>query len=1016
MPLDPSPPPKRRPRPAAPVAPPSDVPAELTNHPRYRVVRKLGEGGMGAVYLAEHRVMRQPRAIKVLNKAMLASPAALDRFQAEVRAAAQLSHHNIAQAHDADQAGDLHFLVMEYVEGINLAQALAQRGPLPVADACNYIHQAALGLQHAFDKGMVHRDVKPQNLMLTPEGRVKVLDFGLARMGSQRRRGLTASGAFLGTPAYVAPEQAMDARTADTRADVYSLGCTLYCLLAGRPPFVEEMPLNVIMAHVQQEPEPLHRLRPDVPRELSAVVAKTLAKDPRDRYQTPIEVARALAPFARLASKARPSVSAPVPRAPEPSGTGTVAASDTRQVPPAQRKPVSRPPRRVAAQPPVAPLARSGTEATPAEGEGSSGSAGGPGRSKLGLGMIAGTATLLIVLLGVGVLWLSQRGTEPADKPRSAAARPPTHKEEAAPHDAGAPQADHEKATPRVAPVHPKEEEEGSVPPKVAGPPPAVPQLPKERTGVLLVQGLQGGDGVFVDGKRAPDPDGGADGAARLDVNEGFHQLKVTRAGHRDWTREVPVRAGEPATVTVRPERLQGELVLEKLPPGARALLDGQEVRLKRGDNGTSDPLPLDTGAHELTVTAEGFGDYTAKVTIEADKQVRHALAMVAAEAPNKNANLINAGVAYLKSRQAPDGTWTHTKDTPNTVGVTALCGLALLEAGIKPDDRVIRDAARAVREQSLVCTHTYSLSLAILFLDRVGDPADDELIASMAVRLLAGQDATYGGWSYDCPPLAGDEVKRLQKQLFQRDGPAGLPAPPTGPRHRRERRDLSPEIRQQADLIIRLLAQPHDPAKASMGDNSNVHLAILGLWVARRQGIPIEAAAQRVNARFRLSQKPDGGWCYTPAEPPPKTNPSMTCAGLLGLAVGFGSNPKRASGPPKDPAVSKALEYLGKWMEEPGAAAKAGGLVGGVAPGRVPYYLWGLERVCQIYGVEKLDGKDWYAWGTKWATANQKPDGSWEAELGPVVDTAFVLLFLEHGDLVPDLTQQHQLRAGQLP
>src|SRR5262249_27825224 len=156
----------------------------------------------------------------VINPSVLDNPGALARFQTEARAAATLDHANIARAHDADQAGDLHFLVMEYVEGMSLWQLLQKKGPMSVASGCHCVCQAALGLQHAFEHGMAHRDIKPQNLMLTPKGQVKVLDFGLARMRGPKDvgKGLTQADSFMGTPEYVSPEQATDARQADIRA------------------------------------------------------------------------------------------------------------------------------------------------------------------------------------------------------------------------------------------------------------------------------------------------------------------------------------------------------------------------------------------------------------------------------------------------------------------------------------------------------------------------------------------------------------------------------------------------------------------------------------------------------------------------------------------------------------------------------------------------------------------------------------------------------------------------------
>jgi serine/threonine protein kinase/HEAT repeat protein len=295
------------------------IPPELIDHPRYRVLGLIGQGGMGAVYRAEHRRMERPVALKVINPALMRHPATVERFQQEVRTAARLHHPNIVTAYDADQAGNppLHFLVMEYVEGQSLADLVRQRGPLPVAEACEYVRQAALGLQHAHEQGMVHRDVKPHNLMRTPRGQVKILDFGLARlartpghfapadtvMGSRtlnnhptpaRPLALTGAGTVMGTADYIAPEQAADPRTADIRADIYALGCTLYFLLVGRPPFPESTDREKIARHAATPLPPL----PELPSGLAAVLARMTAKAPADRFATPAEVARALALFA----------------------------------------------------------------------------------------------------------------------------------------------------------------------------------------------------------------------------------------------------------------------------------------------------------------------------------------------------------------------------------------------------------------------------------------------------------------------------------------------------------------------------------------------------------------------------------------------------------------------------------------------------------------------------------------------------------------------------------------------
>jgi tRNA A-37 threonylcarbamoyl transferase component Bud32 len=273
------------------------VPAELADHERYRVVRLLGAGGMGAVFEAEHRVLHRPVALKVINRAYTARPAAVERFRREVRAAARLSHPNIVTTHDAEDAGATHFLVMEYVEGVSLGRLVKERGPLPVAEACACVRQAALGLQHAHERGMVHRDVKPDNLIRCADGTVKVLDFGLAVLTAERGGSLTDTNVIMGTADYMAPEQAEDARTADIRADVYSLGCTLYYLLTGKVPYPAPTSVLKILAHREQPLPSIRQACPAVPPELAAVMARLLAKRPEDRYATPGEVAAALEPF-----------------------------------------------------------------------------------------------------------------------------------------------------------------------------------------------------------------------------------------------------------------------------------------------------------------------------------------------------------------------------------------------------------------------------------------------------------------------------------------------------------------------------------------------------------------------------------------------------------------------------------------------------------------------------------------------------------------------------------------------
>ena len=269
----------------------------------YILLERLGEGGMGQVFKARHRNLNRISAIKLIRKERLDNPNAVRRFQREVRSAAALSHPNIVLAYDADQIGGTHLLVMEYIEGaIDLSKLVKKNGPLPVPQACEYIRQAALGLQHAHERGMVHRDIKPANLLLSDGGKtVKVLDMGLARLDhpavedDELSSTMTQEGTVMGTPDYIAPEQALDTHTVDIRADLYSLGCTFYYLLAGRVPFPGGSFIQKINKHQFEEPLPVEKLRPEIPPDIAKVVRKLMAKKPVARYQTPAEVAAALA-------------------------------------------------------------------------------------------------------------------------------------------------------------------------------------------------------------------------------------------------------------------------------------------------------------------------------------------------------------------------------------------------------------------------------------------------------------------------------------------------------------------------------------------------------------------------------------------------------------------------------------------------------------------------------------------------------------------------------------------------
>ncbi len=271
----------------------------------YVIQQRLGEGGVGQVFSARHQHMNRLVALKLIRQDALADKEAVGRFQREVQVISQLTHPNVVQAYDAGPIGTNYFLAMELIEGTDLNLLVEKNGPLPVEEAVDYIRQAALGLQHIHERGLVHRDIKPSNLLVTKAhgehsgGLVKILDLGLARLEHQAKKDSTGNltgtlPVAMGSLDYMSPEQALDFHNADIRADIYSLGCSLYFLLTGRSPVGEGTMPEKLMRHQQSEPSPLTQVRRDVPAALPGVLAKMMAKRPEDRFQTPREVAESL--------------------------------------------------------------------------------------------------------------------------------------------------------------------------------------------------------------------------------------------------------------------------------------------------------------------------------------------------------------------------------------------------------------------------------------------------------------------------------------------------------------------------------------------------------------------------------------------------------------------------------------------------------------------------------------------------------------------------------------------------
>ncbi len=263
---------------------------------KFKLLGLLGSGGMSSVYLAEHMLMRRLQAIKVLPRKRVGDASYLERFKREAMATAALDHPNIVRAYDIDQQGDIHYLAMEYVTGLDLQTLIARDGPADYDAAAAYIIQTAHALQYAHDRHLIHRDVKPANLLRDEQGVIKVLDLGLALFSRDGEASLTLlhNENVLGTADYLAPEQALSSHDVDFRADIYSLGCTLYFLLTGHPPFPTGTLAQRIANHQNRVPPDIRRDRPDCPSELVAICVKMMQKEPARRYQAMREVAEAL--------------------------------------------------------------------------------------------------------------------------------------------------------------------------------------------------------------------------------------------------------------------------------------------------------------------------------------------------------------------------------------------------------------------------------------------------------------------------------------------------------------------------------------------------------------------------------------------------------------------------------------------------------------------------------------------------------------------------------------------------
>lgn len=300
---------------------PRDLGRALVGHQIDDVVLEefVGGGGMGAVLRGRDTVLHRTVAVKVLSTHQAGDEETAKRFRMEARSAARLDHPCIARVYYVGEDRGLRYIIFEYIEGVNVRDLVANNGPLTIADTLNYSIQIADALTHAWQRSVVHRDIKPSNILITNKGQAKLVDMGLARLHeveqateAEADADLTATGMTIGTFDYIAPEQARSPRDADTRSDIYSLGCTMFYMLTGRPPFPGGTPLQKLLSHQGDQPPALAELRPDVPPELALVVGRMLAKQPEQRYQTPADLTTALFNLSDQLGIVRPGIASPL--------------------------------------------------------------------------------------------------------------------------------------------------------------------------------------------------------------------------------------------------------------------------------------------------------------------------------------------------------------------------------------------------------------------------------------------------------------------------------------------------------------------------------------------------------------------------------------------------------------------------------------------------------------------------------------------------------------------------------
>jgi hypothetical protein len=484
-----------------------------------------------------------------------------------------------------------------------------------------------------------------------------------------------------------------------------------------------------------------------------------------------------------------------------------------------------------------------------------------------------------------------------------------------------------------------------------------------------------------------------------------------------------PMPAGAPATVhrgVVLGVLLGGLLLLAGASVGLAMLFSGGGNTPAPSGQGTKDDRQArnTTNNREQVIEGEGPNDGTGH-----DNEHEIIAPLLPPEKQAKVNAAIDKGVKYLRDTQGKNGQWLPGYGG-HPLGSAALPALTLLECGVPGSDLSVQNAATTIRNLAASNNQTYDIALAILFLDRLGDPKDRELIQSLGLRLIAGQTVS-GGWVYTCNVLSATDSESL-KAALQATRPLSSKELYLDPGNERTKAEVLADLKARFARAIEGLPnnlkrvavlQAPDNLKEmprfDPSDNSNTQFGLLGVWVAARHGVPTQRALALVSRRFRTTQHTAGGWGYKPGMP---ATFSMTAAGLLGLAVGHGldTDDRGANTDRKkvdDEQIKKGLLYLSRYVDP--TKLKQGEQP--LAPAEMPvsanrtdsYFLWSLERVGVLYDTRTIGDKDWYVWGSDHLVGKQQLNGSWSTSYGPSIDTSFALLFLKRANLVKDLSNK---------